>query len=128
MMDKVVHFEITADSPERAKKFYEQVFGWKIASAPGMDYHMVMTGEVDENRMHKEKGVINGGMMKRMPEIRNPVITIAVASIDESLKKLSTMGGKVVKGKSKVGDMGHSAYFRDTEGNILGLWENAKPA
>ena len=29
-MARVVHFEITADKPERAVRFYEQALGWKI--------------------------------------------------------------------------------------------------
>ncbi|MGZ7109599.1 MAG: VOC family protein, partial [Methanobacterium sp.] len=29
-MSKVIHFEIPAEDPERAIKFYEDVFGWKI--------------------------------------------------------------------------------------------------
>ena len=34
-MDKVQHFEIPANNVEKAKKFYSDVFGWKIAKAPG---------------------------------------------------------------------------------------------
>ena len=30
-MARVVHFEITADDVERARKFYE-IFGWEITS------------------------------------------------------------------------------------------------
>ena len=28
--------------------------------------------------------------------------------------------------KREVGDMGFVAYFKDTEGNVVGFWENAK--
>jgi predicted enzyme related to lactoylglutathione lyase len=29
-MPTIVHFDIPADDPERAKKFYSDLFGWKI--------------------------------------------------------------------------------------------------
>jgi predicted enzyme related to lactoylglutathione lyase len=29
-MHRVVHFELGAQEPERAAKFYQQVFGWQI--------------------------------------------------------------------------------------------------
>ena len=33
------------------------------------------------------------------------------------------MGGKMVREKMQVGDMGYASYFKDTEGNIIGLWQ-----
>jgi uncharacterized protein len=63
-------------------------------------------------------------MMKRSALIKNPVITISVKNIDKSLKDVQKLGGKILKGKEIVGDMGYSAYIKDTEGNIIGLWQN----
>jgi uncharacterized protein len=51
------------------------------------------------------------------------VLTIGVANIDEAIKQLEGLGGKVVQGKVEVRNMGINAYFRDTEGNVLGLWQ-----
>ncbi len=125
-MDKVVHFEIPADDLERAQKFYKSVFGWNLEKFPDMEYIIVRTTEVDENRMPIEPGAINGGMMKREKPITSPVITIAVENIDEAMKKVKKMGGKVVREKMEVGDMGLAAYIMDTEGNIIGLWQYLK--
>ncbi|OGV90567.1 glyoxalase [Microgenomates group bacterium RIFCSPLOWO2_01_FULL_46_13] len=127
-MDKVVHFEIPADDVKRAQTFYQTVFGWGINEMPEMNYTIVHTVEVDEKQMPKESGAINGGMLKRQEPITNPVITISVASIDETTKMIETGGGKVIRPKMAVGDMGFAAYFKDSEGNVIGLWENAKPA
>jgi predicted enzyme related to lactoylglutathione lyase len=63
-------------------------------------------------------------MAKRNNTIKSPVITINVEDIDASLDKIVEAGGKVVQKKTAVGDMGHSAYFKDSEGNIMGLWQN----
>ena len=73
--------------------------------------------------MPKEPGAINGGMMKRQHLVTSPVITINVQDIHEALKKVKKMGGEVIRGKMQVGEMGHAAYFKDTEGNIIGLWQ-----
>jgi len=125
-MDKVVHFEIPADDLARAKKFYSSVFGWKTEDVPGMEYSMARTVETDpKTRMPKEAGAINGGMMKRMGAVKAPVVTINVADIDKAVQKVTKAGGKVVMEKQKVMDMGWNAYVMDTEGNVIGVWQNA---
>ena len=125
-MDKVVHFEIPADDVKRAENFYCSTFGWKLNSIPEMKYTIVNTVEVDEKHMPKESGAINGGMMKRSEKVKNPVITISVKDIDVALKEVEKNGGKVIVPKITVGDMGLSAYFQDTEGNVLGIWQYLK--
>ena len=123
-MNKVVHFEIPSDDVERASKFYKEVFGWVINAMPNMGYALLYTGPTDEKGMLKESGFINGGMMKRWKEVKNPVITINVDSIEEAAKKIVANGGKVIREKMDVGTMGYAGYFTDSEGNVMGLWEN----
>jgi predicted enzyme related to lactoylglutathione lyase len=127
-MGKVVHFEIPADDLARAKDFYGSIFGWKLQtmSMGESDYTMVETTSVDEQtRMPTEPGAINGGMVQRSAETSAPVITIAVEAIDDVLKQIEAAGGSVVKPRSPIPDMGAFAYFTDTEGNVMGLWESA---
>lgn len=126
-MDKVVHFEIPADDLARAKKFYGAVFGWKTEDVPGMEYAMVHTVPVDQKtRMPKEAGAINGGMMKRMDRVRAPVVTVSVEDIDKAMQKVVKAGGRVAVEKQKVMDMGWNAYVVDTEGNVIGVWQNLR--
>ncbi len=125
MADKVVHFEIPADNVERAQTFYSKAFGWQVNSIPDMGYTMLGTAPSDKNGMPTEPGAINGGMLKRQDPVKSPVITINVADIDASLKRIERLGGAVVRKKMAVGDMGFAAYFRDTEGNVVGLWTAA---
>ena len=127
MPGKVVHFEIPADNVERAKSFYSKAFGWQISQYPGMEYHMVGTTPVDQKtQMPTEPGAINGGMTKRQDPVKNTVITIDVNDIESSLKSIEKLGGKVVQKKQPVADMGFTAYFKDTEGNVVGLWQSAR--
>jgi uncharacterized protein len=128
-MDKVVHFEIPADDVARAKKFYQDIFGWSMQDIPmpdGSSYSIVHTVATDQNNMPKELGAINGGLMKRSPLGEGPVIVIDVASIDEAAKKVEEAGGTVVMQKTKVMDIGHYARVKDSEGNIIGIWEVIK--
>lgn len=125
-MDGVVHFEIPADDVERAQKFYSKVFGWKMNPMPEMNYTILMTTEMDLEKMRpKEVGAINGGMMKRNEMIKGPVITIDVDDIEEAIKKVEAEGGKMLVGKQSIGEMGFTAYVKDPEGNVIGLWQRA---
>lgn len=128
-MDKVVHFEIPCNDKEKTGEFYSSVFQWKMVPFSDMNYIVCHTCEVDEgnDNMPKEVGVINGGLFNKGDgPVQAPSITINVDSIDEKLGKVSSSGGEVVKEKSKVGDMGYIAYFKDPDGNVIGLWENVK--
>ena len=124
-MDKVVHFEIPADDVRRASEFYRSIFGWELMdmSGQGMEYTLAMTTPVNEQQTPTEPGAINGGMMKRSADVPAPVITIDVASIDHALKLIEDAGGSTVAPRQEIPGMGAFAYFKDSEGNILGLWE-----
>jgi len=122
-----VHFEIPADDVKRASKFYKDAFGWSLEQMGPMEYWGITTTEVDENRMPKNPGSINGGMGKRGGPLKNTVVTVAVADIDKALAKIEKLGGKTVQKKQPVGDMGFTGYFKDSEGNVVGLWQNAGP-
>jgi uncharacterized protein len=124
MSGKVVHFEIPYDDAERARSFYAQAFGWTINAIPDLDYTIVQTGPTDENGFPTEPGHIGGGMFRREGQIDRPVITIDVDDIDEALKRIEDLGGKAVTGRQDVGEMGWAAYFKDVEGNLMGLWQS----
>ena len=64
-------------------------------------------------------------MMRRSADTPSPVLTIDVHSIDEALKRIEEAGGSVVRPRQEIPGMGAYAYFKDTEGNTLGLWETA---
>jgi predicted enzyme related to lactoylglutathione lyase len=127
-MRKVVHFEIPAEDLTRAKSFYGDIFGWQLETMPigAGEYTIVMTTPVDgESQMPTEPGSINGGMMQRSSETPSPVITIDVDGIDDTLKQIEAAGGSTVTPKTPIPNMGAFAYFKDTEGNVMGLFERA---
>lgn len=126
-MNSVVHFEVPFDDQERATTFYKEVFGWEFQDMPEMNYVIARTGDTDENFMLKKPGMINGGMYKRDEQsAKSPVLVINVPSVDEHIAKIKGAGGDVVRPKVQVGDMGYYAQVKDTEDNIIGIWEDIK--
>lgn len=127
-MDSVVHFEIPADDLERAKKFYTEVFGWKMQDMPEMKYVAITTAETSERGLPRKPGAINGGMMKKDGTAPSPVVVVNVESAAASIEKIEGAGGELIMPAMKVGDMGLYARVKDTEGNIIGVWENSPKA
>lgn len=128
-MNKVVHFEVPFDNAERAEKFYTEAFGWKVTVMPmpqGGNYYMVNTVDVDENQMPKEAGAINGGLTAREATLQSPVLVINVPDLDVALETVKKAGGEVVMEKQTVMDRGLYARVKDTEGNIVGVWQDLK--
>lgn len=119
-MPRVIHFEIVADNPERAMKFYKEVFGWEFNKWDGpQDYWLVKTGE------DTQPG-INGGLTPKTNQgsgntggrITN---SIDVPSIDEFSNKISMEGGKVLSPKMPIPGVGYLAICEDTEGISFGI-------
>jgi predicted enzyme related to lactoylglutathione lyase len=61
-MPTIVHFEVPADDVERSRKFYSDLFGWKMEKWPGMesgmDYWIINTTDNEGGK------AVGGGMMK----------------------------------------------------------------
>jgi predicted enzyme related to lactoylglutathione lyase len=124
MTGKVVHFEVPFDDADRARAFYADVFGWQIQHMPEMDYHIVQTGPTSDEGMPSEPGFIGGGMFERQADISKPIITIEVDDMTKALASVADHGGKAVGEPMPVGEMGIAAYFTDSEGNLMGLWQS----
>jgi uncharacterized protein len=122
-MPRVVHFEIHADDPERAAKFYQSIFGWEITKWAGpMDYWLVKTGPDNQPG-------INGGILRRHAPISDGcgviayVCTIDVPSVDDYLQKITAAGGLLALPKMPIPGVGWLAYAKDPEGNVFGIMQ-----
>ena len=128
-MSGVVHFEIPAEDEARAREFYGAAFDWRLDVLPDLGYTNVVTTPVDEaTQTPLEPGAINGGLFERTSDLANPIITVDVDDIDTTLERIVELGGSVVQAKTPIPGLGYFGYFRDTEGNVLGLWTTAPDA
>jgi predicted enzyme related to lactoylglutathione lyase len=124
----IVHFEIPADDPERAAKFYRELFGWQVDKYAGSadknmpDYWMVQTVPTNAKGQPTRAGV-NGGLMRRMMPGQAPVNYIGVASDEEFTRRAEKLGATVVVPKMPVPQMGWFVQLKDTDGNIFAIWE-----
>jgi predicted enzyme related to lactoylglutathione lyase len=124
-MTRVVHFEISVENPERAKKFYQDVFGWKINKWGPVDYWLIETGE-------KSVPGIDGALRMKddREELKNEktINTISVLNIDEFIEKVKSNGGKILMPKMTIPGIGYHTYCQDTEGNVFGIMQDDKKA
>jgi uncharacterized protein len=121
-MPRVVHFEVHADDPERAIRFYSTVFGWTFNHYGGaQDYWLITTGPDDQPG-------INGGLMRRMGAIDGQAViayvcTVDVESVDAALARVLERGGQLALPKMPIPGVGWLAYARDPEGNLFGMMQ-----
>ena len=118
-MGRVMHFEIHAEQPDRAIKFYTNVFGWTFTKWGGEEYWLITTGP-------KEEPGIDGGLVKRRGAIDGTAVTayvctIGTANVDDTVVKVKANGGENVVSKMPIPTVGWLAYCKDTEGNIFGV-------
>ena len=121
-----VYFEIQADDPQRAIKFYIQVFGWKFSEVKGLPipYWTIETGGS------------RGGLLKRPAKTPPPqcgtnafVCSLEVANFDTTALTIEQIGGIVALPKFAVPNTCWQGYFVDLDGNTFGIFQvdsNAK--
>jgi predicted enzyme related to lactoylglutathione lyase len=122
-MGRPVHFEIHADDPERAQRFYTEVFGWRFQRWGDQPYWVIQTGQPGESG-------IDGGLLPRhgARPVEGAAVnafpcTIDVADLDACAQRVEREGGRLVVAKNAVPGVGWLAYAKDTEGNIFGVMQ-----
>jgi len=130
MEHTIVHFELPADDPERAAKFYRELFGWDIQrfegsadNREGFEYWMVRTIPTGANGMPQGPGV-NGGLMRRMYPGQPPVNYVNVEDVEDFTRRAQRLGAKVMMEKQPVPGMGWFAQLTDPEGNLFAIWQS----
>lgn len=116
--DPIIWCEIYVQDMDRAKRFYESVFQFKLEplESPGMDmwaFPMTMDTVGAAGALVKMDGVASGGSG-----------TIPYFHCDEvavESERVVTAGGKIHKPKMSIGQYGFMALVVDTEGNTIGL-------
>jgi predicted enzyme related to lactoylglutathione lyase len=112
------HFAINADDPERARRFYQRVFGWTFQAWGPPEFFQITTGSA------KEPG-IRGALQRRRELIPGQRMngfecTISVADVDKVAAAIRANGGRILMEKTTIAGVGDLIFFQDPEGNMAG--------
>ncbi len=115
MAYNIVHFAIHADDVERARGFYEAVFGWRFEAWGPPGFYDVVTGDGDRPGIH-------GALQARDEPLtgtgtRGFVCTVAVEDLAEIRERVMANGGSITYEEIEVPTVGTLTQFVDTEGN-----------
>jgi predicted enzyme related to lactoylglutathione lyase len=117
MAHNIAHFDVAADDVERARRFYERVFGWRFEAWGPPDFYLIQTGPASDPGIH-------GSVSKRT----NPVdgrgrigfeCTISVDDLSAIKAAVVANGGKIVLDDHEIVGVGTLIRFEDTEGNVV---------
>ena len=117
MKSRAIHFDLSADDPERSVEFYRSVFDWEVRKWDGPeDYWIIQTGS-------EEEPGITGGIARRIRSGDTSIMIFDVASIDNTVKRVVEAGGSVREARRPIPGVGYLATCIDTEGNSFGIME-----
>lgn len=113
MPNHIRFFAIMADDVERARKFYEAVFGWTFEDWGPPEFYII------------HGAGLNGALQKRTVALtgtgfRAFECTIGVDDVDEIARRVERAGGKITMKKMRIETVGDLIWFDDTEGNRVG--------
>ncbi len=121
MPNHIRHFAVHADQVERARSFYETVFGWHFEPWGPPEFYLIRTGPADD------RGV-QGALQARQQPLDGAGVcgyecTIGVDDLDEVLARIPRFGGIIVSPPFVIDGVGRLAFFHDTEGNRVGVMQ-----
>ena len=123
MKDYVTWFEIPAYDMERAKAFYDHVYGIVMETTRSGEFAMAY--------FPSDHGI--GGAVVQGPgcspnDTGTLIYLNAGADLDTLLDRVAEAGGRVIMGRTLISaDSGWFALFIDTEGNRLAFHERPVP-
>lgn len=121
MSNHVRHFAVHADNVERARRFYEQVFGWTFEPWGPPDFYLIHTGS-GENRglqgalQHRQEPLSGTGM-------RGFECTVGVDDLDAVMSLIEAHGGKVISNPFTIEGVGRLFFMHDPEENRVGVMQ-----
>ena len=108
-------FAVNADDVQRAKAFYERVFGWTCEPWGPPDFYVVRNAGATLNGGLHERGELKPGSRTLGFEV-----SFGVADAKQLVRAVEAAGGRMTQQPSEVPGVGLICYFEDTEGNVIG--------
>ena len=112
------HFAINADDVQRAKRFYEDVFGWTFTPWGPPDFYQTRdAGPHVFGALQKRRELAPGVVMRGFET------TMGVDDIDAAAAAVEAAGGRILMPPYRIEGVGELIYFQDTEGNVIGAMQ-----
>jgi predicted enzyme related to lactoylglutathione lyase len=119
MPANIAHFDVPADDVERARRFYERVFGWRFEPWGPPDFYLIRTGTDADPGIH-------GSMSRRLAPVGGGErgrtafeCTIAVDDLGATKAAVVAHGGRIALDEHEIVGVGRMIRFEDTEGNLV---------
>ncbi|MEO1061721.1 MAG: VOC family protein [Actinomycetota bacterium] len=114
----IAHFAVNADDVERARRFYEAVFGWRFEAWGPPDFYRIDTGATDA-------AAIGGALQARRTLVEGErtvgfECTVAVDDVAAVCRAAVDGGGRVLMEPTTITGVGELAFLQDPEGNAVG--------
>ena len=122
MAAKFRHLALNADDVQRAKAFYESVFGWTFEPWGPPDYYQV------KNAGGGLIGALQGRReLKPGAKMLGFEATMGVEDLAVTIAAVEAAGGKAVTAPIYIEGVGRLVYFEDPEGNLVGVMQYDAP-
>lgn len=117
MPASITHFEIYGEQPSDLARFYREALGWEVEQMPGIQYWRIQTGAPDGPALH-------GGLTQRaFPDLNGWLLYVQVESLDETVARIQSLGGSIVRRKTAVPRTAWVTIVADPAKNIFGIWQ-----
>jgi predicted enzyme related to lactoylglutathione lyase len=125
-MPHLAHFAINADDLPRARRFYENVFGWAFSPYGPPGFFQIDMGKAPVQP-------VLGALQQRRElapgvKLRGFECTISVSDVHATARLIEENGGKVVMAAVTLPNVGQLLFFEDPEGNLAGAMQYDKRA
>lgn len=117
MTNSLTHFEIYGEQPLDLADFYRRVFGWQVEQMPGVEYWRIQPGSTETQSLHG--GLTYGAI----PDLNGWMLYVNVASLDETVELVQSLGGSIVRPKTAVPKTAWVTIVADPAKNIFGVWQ-----
>lgn len=117
MGNPLCHFELMVSDVEKSKAFYSQIFDWTFNDTHMEGYSLIDTGAAP-----------GGGLMVKPPEAPACAMSnyIQVASVEETVNKITAAGGMIVVPRTEIPNIGFFAMFLDPDQICIGIFEEVE--
>jgi len=114
MGNPFVHVELHTQDPQRAKKFYKELFDWKIEDVPDMNYSVIDVGETGRGG-----GIMKSPMADALPQW---VPYVLVDDVAASTGKAKSLGATVLQDATEIPGVGWFSMLLDPTGAAFALF------